>query len=122
MLEASIARSADTTIPNGFRSFYPLPSQVDPVKGQKTTKAVNKLTNYFNSVIFIVVVLALLFEFQLDMLWSGINTLQIVCCMSYCNVAWPANIGFLFTMLNGIAQFEILNPFNRLQSNNYNDD
>jgi hypothetical protein len=40
-LEESIVPNADTAIPNGFRVFYPLPSQIDPVKGEKITKIVS---------------------------------------------------------------------------------
>ena len=36
--------------------------------------------------------------------------------MSYCNVAWPVNLSFLFTMLNQITQFDFLDPFSRLPS------
>lgn len=39
--------------------------------------------------------------------------------MSYCNVAWPVNISFLFTMLNSVTQFDFLDPFSQLPSGKY---
>lgn len=119
MLETSVIPSADTAIPNGFRVFYPIPSQIDPEKGEKMTKFVGQLGEIVNALIFASVIVALMFEFRLDMLWGGINALQIICCMSYCNVAWPVNIGFLFTMLNQITQFNFLDPFSRLPGGKY---
>ena len=64
-----------------------------------------------NSLIFIAVILSLLFKLKLDMLWGGINSLQIVAFMSFCSIAWPADISFLFNLLNGITQFDFLDPF-----------
>jgi len=70
--------------------------------------------------IFASVLIALVFEFRLDMLWGGINALQIVSCMSYTSVAWPANISFLFTMLNQVTLFDFfLDPFSVLPSGDY---
>jgi hypothetical protein len=83
------------------------------------TKVVSQLSEVVNALIFGSIIIALIFEFRLDMLWGGINALQIICCMSYCNVAWPVNIGFLFTMLNQITQFDFMDPFNRLPSGKY---
>ena len=40
LLQNVSAPSADTAIPNGFRVFYPLPAQVNPVKGLRMTKIV----------------------------------------------------------------------------------
>ena len=77
------------------------------------TKVVSQLSEVVNALIFGSIIVALIFEFRLDMLWGGINALQIICCMSYCNVAWPVNIGFLFTMLNQITQFDFMDPFNQ---------
>lgn len=39
--------------------------------------------------------------------------------MSYCNVAWPVNISFLFTMLNSVTQFDFLDPFSQLPNGKY---
>ena len=69
------------------------------------TKVVGQLGEIVNALIFASVIVALMFEFRLDMLWGGINALQIICCMSYCNVAWPVNIGFLFTMLGIVSEY-----------------
>ena len=41
LLQNVSAPNADTAIPNGFRVFYPLPAQVNPVKGLRMTKIVD---------------------------------------------------------------------------------
>jgi len=64
--------------------------------------------------IFIAVIISLIFKLKLDMLWGGINTLQIVAFMSFCSIAWPVNISFLFDLLNSITQFKFLDPFSIL--------
>jgi hypothetical protein len=39
--------------------------------------------------------------------------------MSYSNVAWHANLGFLFTLINRITQFDFLAPLSDLPNGKY---
>lgn len=69
-----------------------------------------------NIVIFVSVITSLVLNFRLDSLWGGINALQIISFLSYGNVAWPANISFLFEGVNKITQFDFLDPFAQIES------
>lgn len=76
--------------------------------------AVTTAAKSVNTIIFIVVVLSLLLSFKIDMLWGGINSLQIVAFMSFCSISWSANLSFLFSLLNSITQFDFIDPFSIL--------
>jgi hypothetical protein len=95
--------TGDTTIPNGYRIIFPLPPQVNPQRGEVLATVVQNAAQATNSFVFSSVFVSFVFNVSLNMLWGSINALQIIVCLSYNNIAWPANITYLFNLLNQIT-------------------
>jgi len=93
-------------IPNWKTNYHPIPPQIQPYSALDAAGAI--LSNTMNVLLYGSIAFNVLANTSLQLVWSMINTLQLIVHLPLFSVVHPSNALYFYTLLMGVANVFIL--------------